>query len=191
MIWSMSSIAASKHPDALKRFCKVLLASASIPVLFPPVLFDVHANGEKHNEMHIYSGMTSQVLLYPAAFRFQSLTDTAAAKRRREIFILRNGRLGPNHEPIERQLLPVAVRSISTLAKSHGMNDLHRIFVSSKRDRLDFNLAVTPHSFREPTPEPCDPAYTHAVFEVGFAHAKNDYNQAKVPPGFEPPEPLH
>jgi len=115
MIWSMSSIAASKHPDALKRFCKVLLASASIPVLFPPVLFDVHANGEKHDEMHIYSGVTSQVLLYPAAFRFQSLTDTAAAKRRREIFILRNGRLGPNHEPIERKLLPVAVRSTAHL----------------------------------------------------------------------------
>jgi predicted acylesterase/phospholipase RssA len=39
--WNMGAIAASEHPDALELFRRVLIASAAIPVAFPPQYFEV------------------------------------------------------------------------------------------------------------------------------------------------------
>ena len=41
IVWNLGLIAASGRPEAVELFRKVLLASASIPVAFPPVFFDV------------------------------------------------------------------------------------------------------------------------------------------------------
>ena len=41
----MGLIAASGRPGALELFRKVMLASASVPIAFPPVFFDVEAGG--------------------------------------------------------------------------------------------------------------------------------------------------
>ena len=41
VIWNMTAIAASKDPDAFPLFRNILLASASIPGAFPPVMIDV------------------------------------------------------------------------------------------------------------------------------------------------------
>jgi hypothetical protein len=53
-IWDIGAVAASGHPDALKLVRKILLASSSIPVAFPPVLFEVEveADGRRYDEMH-------------------------------------------------------------------------------------------------------------------------------------------
>ncbi|MGI9290996.1 MAG: patatin-like phospholipase family protein, partial [Gammaproteobacteria bacterium] len=48
--WNVSAIAASDHPQALSLIRDILLASASIPGVFPPVMFDVEANGERYDE---------------------------------------------------------------------------------------------------------------------------------------------
>jgi len=45
VIWNMGAIAASGHPGALDLTRKVLLASASIPGAFPPVMIEVEAAG--------------------------------------------------------------------------------------------------------------------------------------------------
>ena len=42
--------AAAARPDAIALFRQVMLASASIPVAFPPVLFDVTAGGRRYDE---------------------------------------------------------------------------------------------------------------------------------------------
>lgn len=46
VIWNLTRIAANEDPNALELIHKILLASASIPVAFPPVLIDVEANGQ-------------------------------------------------------------------------------------------------------------------------------------------------
>src|SRR5215813_4183669 len=53
VIWNMGEIAASQHPDAINLFRKVILASASIPGVFPPVTIDVAADGQVFEEMHV------------------------------------------------------------------------------------------------------------------------------------------
>jgi hypothetical protein len=49
IVWNMGLIAVSGRPEALDLFRKVMLASASVPVAFPPVLFEVDANGGRYD----------------------------------------------------------------------------------------------------------------------------------------------
>ena len=43
----------------------MLLASASLPIAFPPVKIEVEADGRRYDEMHIDGGAAAQVFLYP------------------------------------------------------------------------------------------------------------------------------
>ena len=65
MIWNIGAIAASGHPAAPDLVRRILLASAAIPGAFPPVMFDVTLDGERHQEMHVDGGAFAQAFLYP------------------------------------------------------------------------------------------------------------------------------
>ena len=67
VLWDMGAIATSGHPDAIKLFRKVMLASASIPGAFPPQYIKVEAGGGFYDEMHVDGGTTAQVILYETA----------------------------------------------------------------------------------------------------------------------------
>ena len=66
VIWSIGAIAVSGHPRLAELISDVLLASASIPGVFPPVFIEVKAGGKSYKEIHVDGGTSSQVFLYPA-----------------------------------------------------------------------------------------------------------------------------
>jgi predicted acylesterase/phospholipase RssA len=63
VFWNIGAIAASGRPQALDLIRRILLASAAIPAAFPPVLFDVEANGRAYQELHVDGGAVSQSFL--------------------------------------------------------------------------------------------------------------------------------
>ena len=65
VVWDMGKIAASGRFEALKLFCDILVASASVPAIFPPVLIDVQAGGKHFQEMHADGGPSTQVFTIP------------------------------------------------------------------------------------------------------------------------------
>ena len=65
VVWRIGAIANSGHPRALQLIRQVLLASASIPAAFPPVLIHVEAGDREYDEMHVDGGASSQVLPLP------------------------------------------------------------------------------------------------------------------------------
>ena len=65
MIWNIGAIAASGRPEAIDLVRHILLASASIPAAFPPVMFDVEVEGQSYQEMHVDGGAVSQAFLVP------------------------------------------------------------------------------------------------------------------------------
>lgn len=60
--WDMGKIAARGDRRALELFRKVLLASASIPGIFPPVLIEVEAGGQGYQEMHVETLTSAKVM---------------------------------------------------------------------------------------------------------------------------------
>jgi predicted acylesterase/phospholipase RssA len=179
VIWNMGMIAASGHPRALELFQQVLLASASIPAAFPPVMIDVDVAGRRFHEMHVDGGTTMQVFVYPPSLRLES-------DRPRNLYVVRNSRLGPQWENVERTTLRIASRSIDSLIATQGLGDLYRIYLTSERDRVAFHLASIPDSFTGAPAELFDPPYMSALYDAGFADGLSGSAWAPHPPGYVP-----
>jgi predicted acylesterase/phospholipase RssA len=184
VIWDMTAIASSRAPNAVALFRSILLASASIPGAFPPVMIEVNAEGAPHAEMHVDGGTMAQVFLYPPSFKF-SKTDPAL-QRKRIVYIIRNARLDADWASVERRTLSIATRAIASLTRTQGIGDLHRIYLTARRDGIDFNLAFIPASFNTPHHEEFDTNYMKALFATGKEMAEAGYQWQKYPPGFEP-----
>lgn len=182
VIWNLTAIATSQDPNATKLFANVLLASASIPGAFPPVMINVNAGGTRYQEMHVDGGTMAQVFLYPPSL---SLAD--APQRKRVLYIIRNARLDPDWASVERRTLSIATRAIASLTRTQGIGDLYRIYATSQRDGLDFNLTYIPRTFDTPHNENFETAYMRSLFDVGFQAGKDARQWEKFPPGFQAP----
>jgi hypothetical protein len=181
-IWNITAIAASGHPRRLDLVRKVILASAAIPGLFPPVMIDVLLDQAKHQEMHVDGGTVSQVFLYPPSLRLGSILRRDNADHP-TAYIIRNGRASPAPEKVERKTLAIAGRAIETMIASNGVGDLYRIYTTTQRDRIDFNLALIGDDFKHSYIAPFDSAYMAKLFEYGLRKGRAGYAWQKVPPG--------
>ena len=184
VIWNIGAIAASGHPRRLDLVRKIVLASAAIPGLFPPVMIDVLLDQEKHQEMHVDGGTVSQVFLYPPSLQLGNVLGREDDGARPTAYIIRNGRASPTPEKIERQTLAIAGRAIETMIASNGVGDLYRIYTTAQRDRIDFNLAMIGDDFTQPYTTSFDHAYMVKLFEYGLRKGRDGYVWQKVPPGF-------
>jgi hypothetical protein len=189
VIWAMGAIAASGDPGALHLFREIMIASASIPGIFPPVHIPVEADGARYEELHVDGGTASQVFLYPAGFSLKRFSKEEKVQRKRTVYVIRNAKLGPEYEVVERRTLPIAGRAIATLVKTQGVGDLYRIYLGCLRDDLDYRLAFIPEEFSVVPREMFDPEHMKALFDLGYRRAMSGYPWAEAPPGFEPPHP--
>ncbi len=187
VVWDMTAIAASKDPRALELFRKVLVASAAIPGAFPPVMIDVEVDGKRYQEMHVDGGAMTQVFLYPPSVRLAEQGAAIGADRERAVYIIRNARLDPDWASVKRRTLKIAGRAIDSLMQTQGVGDLYRIFVTTQRDHVDYNLAFIPASFNAPHPKLFDTNYMRALYQTGYDMAARGYSWSKSPPGYDQP----
>jgi predicted acylesterase/phospholipase RssA len=183
VIWNIGAIAESGHLEAAQLIRKILLASASIPALFPPVMFNVKVNGVQHQELHVDGGASMQTFLYPASLRIAKI-GTAGVPRSRIAYIIRNGRFSEEWNEVERSTLSIANRAVATLTTNSGVSDLYRMYALAKRDGVGFRLAFIDNDFTEPHPTEFDRSYMTKLFEYGRAKARAGYPWLHAPPSF-------
>ncbi len=183
IIWNMGKIAASGQPGALTLFHKIMLASAAIPGAFPPMMFDVEADGKRYQEMHVDGGAMAQVFLYPPSLRVADISKQYNIVRERRLYIIRNARLDPDWAEVERRTLSIASRAITSLIQTQGIGDLYKIYAEAKRDGFDYNLAYVPKTFNAPHKADFDTDYMRALFQTGYDLAVKGYHWDKTPPG--------
>jgi predicted patatin/cPLA2 family phospholipase len=191
VIWNIGAIAESESPKARELIINVLLASASIPAVFPPVMIDVTVNGKHYQEMHVDGGTIAQAFLYPPSFslrqasmRLRVSEKQLRSARKRIAYIIRNGRFVRSDEDVKLQTLAIAKQAISTMIASSGVNDTYRMYLIAKRDGVEFNLASIGDDFNEPYKGPFDKEYMNEIFEYGFQKSKAGYHWQKTPPGY-------
>jgi predicted patatin/cPLA2 family phospholipase len=182
VIWNIGALAASGNPQALDLFRKILRASAAIPGAFQPVLIDVELDGKKYQEMHVDGGVIAQLFLYPPSIDLSK----SGVKRQRTAYVIRNARLDPDYAASERRTVSIAGRAISTMLATSGRNDVLRVYFTSQRDGVDYNLAYIGRDFVSPpkTGE-FDQAYMRALYAYGYDQAKAGSEWHKAPPGLQ------
>lgn len=185
VIWNIGAIASSGHPRARELIVDVLLASAAIPGLFPPVMIGVTVNGQQYQEMHVDGGAVAQAFLYPPTFNLKAkLKELGVKDIKPTAYIIRNTRLYRPEENVERQTLKIAQQAISTMTASNGLNDLYRMYLTTKRDGVAFNLTYIDEDFHQPYKGPFDKPYMNALFAYGYQVGLDGGHWKKTPPGY-------
>jgi hypothetical protein len=184
VIWDIGSIASSGELGRTTLIRQILVASASIPGIFPPVRLSVTADGQTYDELHVDGGTSNQVFLMPSNFSAKNIDKATDVKRKRTLYIVRNGKVGPEWSAVKPKLTSIAGKSVAALIKTQGVGDLYRIYTSAKRDGVNYNAVWVPDSFDMKEPEPFDPTYMKALFQLGEGMGKNGIPWSKVPPGY-------
>ena len=190
VVWNMGAIAAGGSPEAIALFRDVLLASASIPVAFPPVYIPVVADGVLYDEMHVDGGLVAQFFLWGA------LVDTTDAIRELRldptlgqeatIHIIRNDKVGPAPETVDPGLVPIASRSIATMIKSVATADLLRIRRFGGENGPIIRYVGIPENFDIGEELGFDPAQMRRLFDLGRQMAlSGDSWRTKPPVGWD------
>lgn len=187
VFWDITAIAASNHPEALHLVHKILLASAAIPLAFPPVFFDVEIDGKKYQEMHVDGGAVSQIFSAPAKLDFAKIRQEVGVKRKSfDTYIIRNSRLHPDWSETTRHTLTIAQKAVSLLINYNGVGDLYKAYMLAKRQNSSFNLAFIKDDFEVAHKDDFEPEYMKALYNYGYKLAKEGYAWDHGPPGFDP-----
>lgn len=183
---STGALAASENPDRLELVRRIILASAAVPGLFPPIMIDASLKDRRYQEMHVDGGTVAQMFLYPPSLDMVAIVKPFAAKVRPTAYIIRNGRVSPEPEEVERGTLQIAGRAVTTMVASNAVGKLYRIYTTTQRDHIDFKLALIKSDFTEPYKRRFDHDYMNELFAYGRAKAVAGYAWQTTPPGFVP-----
>ena len=189
VIWSIGAIAASDHPGRYDLVRRVIMASASLPVAFPPVMIPVLADGAQYDEMHVDGGVANQVFVYPLGMDWSIITQKLKVVGKPKLYVVRNAKLSPEWSTTERKTVSIGIRSLDSLMRTQGLGDLYRIYTGALRDGIDYNLAYIPDDFVDTSTETVDANTMLELYNIGQSLGRNGYNWLKAPPGAEAVEP--
>lgn len=116
VVWDLGAIAMNGGPSARTLFRDVLLASASVPGMFPPVIIRVAKDGLSHDQAHVDGAATVPFFVPPALLqRTRSVPRTGGAA----VFVIVDGSLS---EPA--QTTRLTARAILSRSIHVGLNHL-------------------------------------------------------------------
>jgi len=192
VIWNMGHIAEIGGPRAVELFQNIMLASAAVPAALPPVYISMEADGETYDQMHVDGGASVEVFFYGAILDIESGIETleieenlSIEKQKVRLFIIRNSIIQPDYKPVKPRILDISARAMTNLIGSQGIGDLYRIYVISKRDGFDYNLAALPDDYSYQSKANFDPVEMAMLYKMGYEAAKNGYPWQKYPPYFK------
>jgi Patatin-like phospholipase len=184
-IWDMGAIANSGSPRAPKLFRQVLAASASVPGLFPPRLIDVEADGKGFEEMHVDGGTLRQLYVAPDEVIYGAGSGKAGPGIR-DLYILVNNKIDPTFDLVDNATIPVGTRSLSTILKREGRNNVLSAYAYAMRNRIGYHLAFIDPEVRDlPADDPkaeFSVEYMSYLYNLGEEKGKSTRPWNGVPP---------
>ncbi|MFA6357676.1 MAG: patatin-like phospholipase family protein [Candidatus Omnitrophota bacterium] len=187
VIWDMGKIASLSDDQALRLFRKIILASASVPIVFPPVYLNVEANDQMYDEMHVDGGISKQVFfLYDVLQGFGKALKSKnidTSRNKYEIYVVRNGYIDSLYKEVPDKISAIAERTVDAITNAQSIGDLYQLYFFAKESKGDFNLAYIPATYLSKPKEFFDPVEMRKLFDLGFDEAARGYNWKKTPPG--------
>ncbi|MFT4046737.1 MAG: patatin-like phospholipase family protein [Solimonas sp.] len=173
VIWDMGAIAARGGSAARVLFRDVLVASASIPVVFPPVMIRVRENGRIYDEMHVDGGDTVALFIGPEVAAL--VTDQAPPAGDVNVYALVNSQLGRFPSETKVSARSILVRGFDTTL-THGIRAaLGLAFATAQRNGMKFQLTAIPNGLSAYTgPLDFEPEHMRRVFDFAANCGEHD-----------------
>ena len=180
VIWDMGRIATIGSPQALDLFRDVLAASASIPVVFPPMLINAEASGRRFQEMHVDGGVTAPVLTLPEAFLLRN--GAFARGLRMNIYILVNDKVERDFQLVQNSTIDIAARASASVTKTQIRSVLYETYDFARRNNFGFNLTYIDRDVPSPGSFGFDTSYMRSLYQYGYDKARTGDFWTKAPP---------
>ena len=135
VIWDMGAIASQGGEAARRLFCEVLVASASIPGVFPPVVIHVEGSGRSYDEMHVDGGTTVPFFFMPEIAEL--LPNSGDHLKDANLYVIIDSQFSTLPQTTPEKTIPILARSftaelghssrvtlalVAAYAQRHGMN---------------------------------------------------------------------
>jgi hypothetical protein len=184
VVWNMGLIADRGGERGLALFRRIMLASSSVPVLFPPVLFEVEAGGQRYDEMHVDGFVWANVFLNAGVLDLSVLHSPSAGRAVREqIFVIHNGQLRTPPSPTPRSLRAIALRTIDVEGRASIVGDLYREYAFAQRKGAAFHWITIDSDTPLPDLTRFDPAQMADLYRAGYDAAIAGPAWRELPPG--------
>ena len=195
IIWDMGKIASSGQPGALEHYRRILLASSSVPVFFPPVYFEVEGkDGENYHEMHVDGGVFANLFFRGFMLDYEDAMQAAGIdmfKNKVSLYVIGNGRADDviHRTTVPGKALAIARTSIEDLFKISNRGAQYRVYVLTHRNGIDFNLAQIPQDHNlDFSPVDFNQIKMQELFDLGLNLSKSGYPWLKAPQFLDPDE---
>lgn len=142
VIWNMGEIAASGGPQAGRLFRDVLVASASVPGVFPPKLIKVRDGAAAFQEMHADGGISAPFFSVPPRALFW--TEPTGLFQRARLFVIVNSQLGASAQTTRMNTVAVIGRSFDTVELATVRDTLAETQAFCARNAIAFQAAALP-----------------------------------------------
>ena len=167
VIWNMGAIAERGGPEALALFRDVLIASASIPGAFPPVMIRSQGRGAVFEEMHVDGGVMNPFVALPQIM--WNWDDVAGVFQGARLHVVVNGKDAPRFAVTRDAAIPVLTRSLDAVlgGQLRATIAANRAFAS--RNGLEFHVAAIPEDFDGADSLDFNQTSMQAVYDLGEA----------------------
>lgn len=185
VVWNMGRIASYGHDDALRLFRDVMLASASIPIAFPPVLLDVQTRAGRFDEMHVDGGVAANVFYNEGLFRAATIRlrgGLSPPEGREDVFVIHNGQLRPPTTAPSRRVWRIAPSVLDTAMRYHTVGDLIRIRTIALASGASFQWVTIPDDVVIPREQVFDPVQMGALYDTGLRMGASQSQWQQTPP---------
>jgi hypothetical protein len=143
-IWELGSVALYGGADAKRLIRTILLASASVPGLFPPVVIRYRAEDGMREEIHVDGAVTMPFFIAPAP---EDLPASNDAKPPAIVRIVIDGRLRDFPHAANANALSIFNRSVSAGLSRMTQTTLEWTLNASRQRRILVEYAAIPASY--------------------------------------------
>jgi predicted acylesterase/phospholipase RssA len=185
IIWdigAMATVGGNRNVEMIRR---VILASASIPGLFPPVPIEFEHKGQVFTELHVDGGVSHNVFAYSPQIPIARLDELLGFKIQREIYVIVNGNLRIAYSPAPTGTLSISARAVRTLLQNQLNADLERIYFLAERDDIAFQMIAIPQFFTADGSAGFDRTYMQNLLGLGQAIGRKELFWVDKPPSLQ------
>ncbi len=165
VLWNLGAIAAHGGDRARRLFRDVLIASASVPGIFPPVLIPVEEGGRHYEEMHVDGGVTTS--LFAAPLTAQLLPHDSPTLPQANLYVVINGKLAsaPRRTPVN--TIGMLARAFSADFTYKSRDALLLAVIYSRSRHMHLHLTEIPPAYPYESFVDFRPASMRRLFDFG------------------------
>ena len=172
IVWDMGAIAARGGPQARALFAEVLIASASVPGVFPPTMITVQGDGgRRFAEMHVDGQAESAFFAIPQTVL--SMRPAAERPYKPRLFIIVNGLLASPFAVTRHATIPILGRTVDAATKASLRASVASARDFCQRSGCDLRIAALPASEKDDALD-FSPAHIQSLFSAGQAAIVSD-----------------